>query len=90
LHLQTTMALVNSPIATQTQLPPTDGGHESPTHPALEGLANLSNIPLQEILTKQRMGSLATEYGMRDVIRWQPKNVGIPFLTSRLQLTLSR
>lgn len=76
--LQTNLALVNSPIATKTQLgrDPNDG-RVAFTHPALEGLENLSNTPLSEVLTISRVAGLATQLGMKDIIRWQPRLVGL-------------
>jgi large subunit ribosomal protein L15 len=47
------------------------------THPALEGLTNLSDVPLKEVLTKTRLAGLATAVGMREIIRWTPKDVRI-------------
>lgn len=71
------MALVHSPIATQTQSRPARSDDREPfTHPALEGLANLSEVPIGQILTKERLANLATEWGMREIMRWKPRNVG--------------
>ncbi|KAH6665636.1 ribonuclease-III-like-domain-containing protein [Halenospora varia] len=75
LSLQTNMALVHSPIATQTQSRPARSDDREPfTHPALEGLANLSEVPMGQILTKERLANLATEWGMREIMRWKPRN----------------
>ncbi|TVY42236.1 hypothetical protein LOCC1_G004768 [Lachnellula occidentalis] len=77
LTLQTNLALLNSPTtATRTHA----GGNPSDdripfSHPALEGLENLSTAPVGEILTKERLGALATQVGMRDIMRWQPRMV---------------
>lgn len=46
-------------------------------HPALEGLPNLTSIPISEVLTKQRLAQLATSYGIAEVTRWKPRNVSI-------------
>ncbi|TVY21157.1 hypothetical protein LARI1_G001472 [Lachnellula arida] len=77
LTLQTNLALLNSPTtATRTHA----GGNPSDDripfyHPALEGIENLSSAPVGEILTKERLSALATQVGMREVMRWQPRLV---------------
>ncbi|KAH7323855.1 ribonuclease-III-like-domain-containing protein [Rhexocercosporidium sp. MPI-PUGE-AT-0058] len=76
LNLQTNIALLQSPIATQTQ----STGHASDdrlpfAHPSLQGLPNLTNVPISNILTKERLGPLATQMGMREIMRWTPRNV---------------
>jgi large subunit ribosomal protein L15 len=77
LTLQTNLALLNSPTtATRTQA----GGNPSDdripfSHPALEGLENLSNTSVGEVLTKERLSALATQVGMREITRWQPRLV---------------
>jgi large subunit ribosomal protein L15 len=80
INLQATIALLHSPIATQTQtLSAADGkdqlDREPFRHPALEGLANLTNTPISVILTKQRLAQLGTQAGLREVLRWKPKMV---------------
>jgi len=68
--------LLHSPTATSTQsLPDPKDDREPFTHPALEGLANLSDVPLGEILTKKRLAGLASQMGMQEIIRWKPRNV---------------
>jgi large subunit ribosomal protein L15 len=42
----------------------------------LEGLANLGDVQVSDILTKKRLARLATQMGMPEVMRWKPKNVG--------------
>ncbi|KAG4421721.1 hypothetical protein IFR04_005097 [Cadophora malorum] len=76
LNLQTNIALLQSPTANQTQSladPSDDRLHF--VHPALEGLPNLTDVPISEILTKDRLGPLATQMGMREIMRWTPRNV---------------
>ncbi|KAK0117844.1 hypothetical protein ONS95_012166 [Cadophora gregata] len=75
LNLQTNIALLQSPTANQTQSladPSDDRLHF--THPALDGLPNLTDAPISEILTKDRLGQLATQMGMREIMRWTPRN----------------
>ena len=76
LNLQTTLALLHSPIATKTQsLPDPNDDREPYTHPALEGLANLTDVPIGEVLTRKRLAGLATQVGMREILRWKPRLV---------------
>lgn len=80
LNLQTNLALLHSPTATKTQSLPNPSDDRIPfTHPALGGLANLSDVPLGEVLSKWRLADLATAVGMREIVRWEPKNVRIAF-----------
>jgi large subunit ribosomal protein L15 len=81
LNLQTNLVLLHSPTATKTQSLPDPSDDRIPfTHPALEGLANLSNVPIGEVLTKTRIAGFATLIGMREIIRWQPKDVSLQLL----------
>ncbi|TVY34803.1 hypothetical protein LSUB1_G005662 [Lachnellula subtilissima] len=77
LTLQTNLALLNSPtIATRTHAGDSPSDDRTPfSHPALEGLENLSSAPVGEILTKEKLSALATQVGMREVMRWQPRLV---------------
>lgn len=76
LNLQTTLALLHSPVATQTQsLPDPQDGNQPFTHPALEGLANLGDVQVGDVLTKKRLARLATQMGIPEIMRWKPKNV---------------
>ncbi|KAI9047287.1 hypothetical protein LZ554_008737 [Drepanopeziza brunnea f. sp. 'monogermtubi'] len=74
--LQTNIALLQSDVATKTQTLPDPSDERVPfSHPALEGLRNLTDVPISDILNKDRLGPLATSLGMRDVIRWKPRMV---------------
>ncbi|KAH9219367.1 ribonuclease-III-like-domain-containing protein [Leptodontidium sp. 2 PMI_412] len=76
LNLQTNIALLQSPIANQTHSSSDASDDRLPfAHPSLQGLSNLTNAPISEILTKERLGPLATQMGMRDIMRWTPRNV---------------
>lgn len=80
INLQTTIALLNSKVATSTQSQPDKTDGRVPfTHPALEGLTNLTDAPISEVLTKYRLGAIATKAGMRDILRWQPRQVSFLF-----------
>ncbi|KAG9242704.1 ribonuclease-III-like-domain-containing protein [Calycina marina] len=72
--LQTTLALLNSSVATKTQtISSIEDGRVPIEHPALQGLNNLTSAPIDEVLTKYRLGGLATQAGMRDIMRWKPR-----------------
>ncbi|KAF7884935.1 hypothetical protein EAF00_010753 [Botryotinia globosa] len=78
LNLQTSLVLLQSPVATKTQLPQETDGQgtevEEPfSHPALDGLPNLTNVKVDDILSKERLANLATQIGMPDIIRWEPR-----------------
>ena len=91
LNLQTNLALLHSPTATKTQSLPNPTDDRAPfTHPALEGLANLSDVPIGEILTKTRIAGFATMIGMREILRWVPKDVRIQLAHVIVILTVFR
>ncbi|KAL2833498.1 ribonuclease-III-like-domain-containing protein [Aspergillus pseudoustus] len=70
--LQSSLALVQSPVNTQAATPD-PFGREPFTHPALEGLPNLS-LPTQKYLTnKDHLAKLAQDYQLEEVLRWSPR-----------------
>jgi large subunit ribosomal protein L15 len=76
LNLQASLALLHSPIATQTQTPADPADKRVPfTHPALDGLQNLTDVSMAEVLSKKRLAGLAAQLGMPDVLRWKPRMV---------------
>ncbi|KAL8855680.1 MAG: hypothetical protein Q9178_007691 [Gyalolechia marmorata] len=50
-------------------------GREPFKHPALEGLAGLTQQRKEAVLDKKRTAQLADKYGMVGVMRWKPKLV---------------
>ncbi|KAL8727562.1 MAG: hypothetical protein Q9166_005968 [cf. Caloplaca sp. 2 TL-2023] len=50
-------------------------GREPFKHPALEGLAGLTQQRKQAVLDKKRTAQLAGKYGLTSVLRWKPKLV---------------
>ncbi|KAK6581025.1 hypothetical protein PZA11_006513 [Diplocarpon coronariae] len=76
LTVQTNIALLQSTNATKTQSLPDNLDERVPfEHPALGGLMNVTDVPISEVLSKERLGLLATQMGMREILRWQPRNV---------------
>jgi len=73
LLIQTNLALLNSPSGTGPPAP--DPYSRVPySDPALSGLKNLSNFSVSEALSKERLGQLASSYGIAQVTRWKPRN----------------
>ncbi|KAF2646705.1 hypothetical protein P280DRAFT_16918 [Massarina eburnea CBS 473.64] len=78
-NLQTSQALLNSPQA--ESWPKDEGGRALPdeygripfTHPALDGLAGLSQVATDRVLDKERLAGIAERYGLDKVTRWVPK-----------------
>jgi len=78
LNLQTNLALLNSPTATTTQSLPDSSETRKPFHhPSLAKLQNVTDSPIAEILSKRRLAGLGTQCGMREILRWVPRNVRI-------------
>lgn len=76
LNHQTNIALLSSPIATQTQSLQDPAEERKPfRHPAVDKLQNITDAPIEEILNKRRVAGLGTQCGMRDILRWVPRNV---------------
>ncbi|KAB8303647.1 hypothetical protein EYC80_005041 [Monilinia laxa] len=73
LNLQLSLVLLQSPVATKTQLDLDTGDREPFSHPALDGLPNLRNVKVNTVLSKERLASLGTQMGMQDIIRWEPR-----------------
>lgn len=89
LNLQATLALLHSPVAMQTQSLPDPQDESQPfTHPALEGLANLGDVQVTDILTKKRLARLATQMGMPEIMRWKPRNVRSFHISLDAELTM--
>ncbi|TAQ83971.1 hypothetical protein B7494_g7697 [Chlorociboria aeruginascens] len=71
LNLQTSLELLySSEIQRQASRKSFDDDRVPFTHPALDGLVNLTNVPLSEVLNKSRMAQLAGRMGMREILRW--------------------
>lgn len=50
-------------------------GREPFKHPALDGLAGLTQQRKHAVLDKTRTAQLADKYGLVNVLRWKPKRV---------------
>ncbi|KAL3423136.1 54S ribosomal protein L15, mitochondrial [Phlyctema vagabunda] len=74
LNLQATLALLESPVASQTQSLESDARREPFRHPDLDGLRNITDVQLSDILTKERLSGFAAQVGLPRVVRWKPKS----------------
>ncbi|RDW95076.1 RNase III protein [Coleophoma crateriformis] len=75
LNMQTSLALLHSPLSTSTQSEPSANDPREPfRHTALEGLRNLADVNVSKVLTKERLGNLAVQMGLSQVVRWKPKS----------------
>jgi len=74
--MQTNLALLNSGAALkQRRSVETTAGPEPFKHPALDGLDNLTDMPIAEVLTKARLAKFASQLDMAEIMRWRPRNV---------------
>ncbi|CCU79081.1 RNase III domain-containing protein [Blumeria hordei DH14] len=74
INLQTDLALVSSePPEKSSNSMCTPDGRTPFEHPSLVGLPNLVNLPRSDVLTVEKIASLATSMGMRNVVRWHPR-----------------
>ncbi|KAI5211586.1 hypothetical protein AUEXF2481DRAFT_5242 [Aureobasidium subglaciale EXF-2481] len=67
--MQCSLALLQSPDVGLT------GKRLKLLHPALKGLTNVSDFAKNNTLDKERLASLARQYGLDAVVRWTPRNV---------------
>ncbi|KAE8349290.1 RNase III domain protein [Aspergillus coremiiformis] len=75
-QLQASLALVQNPGNTKTTATP-DSFHRVPfSHPALDGLNNLSPETKDFLTNKLKLAELARKYEMEKVLRWSPRRPG--------------
>lgn len=74
-HLQTSLALFHGSATTPFPETQDQYGREPFRHPALDGLAGVSEENKYQILNKKRMAQLADKYGLDSVVRWKPRSV---------------
>ena len=75
MQLQASLALVQNPGAASTAAEPDEFGRVPFTHPALDGLKNLSGRTKSILTDRSKLGELAQKYKMLEVLRWAPKQV---------------
>ncbi|KAL3445255.1 ribonuclease-III-like-domain-containing protein [Aspergillus insuetus] len=84
---QASLALVQSPPNTHPVAPDTYG-REPFTHPALDGLDNLSSSTKKYLTSKVNLAKVAQEYELQTVLRWTPRKPG-NLRSSGLELVLA-
>lgn len=75
MELQTSLALLSMPRGPVGGRQADSHGREPFSHPALDGLRNLSPKAKDDMVGKTRLAALARDYGFEPVIRWKPKKV---------------
>ncbi|KAJ9640074.1 hypothetical protein H2199_006308 [Coniosporium tulheliwenetii] len=76
-ELQTSLALLAAPKSPQPAWSD-EYGRKPFQHPALDGLANLTENAKRATLDKRRLANLAQTYGLDGVVRWKPKKSDNP------------
>jgi large subunit ribosomal protein L15 len=74
-QLQASLALVQNPEATNTSTPTDPHGRTPFSHPALDGLRNLSPETKSFLTDRSKLAELAQKYEMQKVLRWTPRKV---------------
>ncbi|KAJ5573489.1 uncharacterized protein N7459_007916 [Penicillium hispanicum] len=76
--LQASVALVQNPQATHASTPtsPDEHGREPFSHPALDGLKNLTADTTSILADRSKMAELANKYELQKVLRWAPAKPG--------------
>lgn len=74
--LQTSLAMVHSASSHPLVAAPDPYGRTPFQHPALEGLEVLSSEAKLDMTDRRRLAQIAEGYGLADVIRWKPRQVG--------------
>ncbi|KAL4883028.1 ribonuclease-III-like-domain-containing protein [Aspergillus karnatakaensis] len=74
-QLQASLALAQSPANTYSTPVADSFGREPFTHPALDGLDNLSSSTKKFLTNKSRLAEIADRHDLRKVLRWRPKKV---------------
>ncbi|OOF94806.1 hypothetical protein ASPCADRAFT_208468 [Aspergillus carbonarius ITEM 5010] len=72
-HLQASLALVQSPINAANAVARDAFGREPFTHPALDSLDNLDYNTKSFLTSKTKLAELAYKYDMQRVVRWCPR-----------------
>lgn len=69
--VQCSLALIEQP----SQVQPYTKKPKHYRHPAMRGVDNVSEFAKNKTLDKERLASLARQYGLDAVVRWKPRNV---------------
>ena len=71
---------MQSPSTAANAAAPDAHGREPFTHPALDGLNNLSQGMKDFLISKTQMAELAQKYELQKVLRWSPRKVSFAFI----------
>jgi len=74
--LQTSLAILAQPSPSIRTPHPDPHGREPFAHPAMDILHKLTQAARSEHVDKRRLAALAQSFGLQDVVRWKPKDVG--------------
>ena len=74
-QLQASLALAQDAGSFARRVPEDPFGRAPFTHPALDGLANLSRNTKDFLTSKSKLSTLARDYKLHNVIRWSPRMV---------------
>ncbi|KAJ5177164.1 uncharacterized protein N7482_003041 [Penicillium canariense] len=72
-QLQASLALVQNPETANTAVKKDDYGRTPFTHPALDGLKNLSPETKNFLTDRSKLAELAQKYDMQKILRWTPR-----------------
>lgn len=78
-ELQMTLALLGRSTKDVFKVPEDPHGREAFQHPATEGIEVLNGGARAHLLHHMQISALGQRYGLGDVVRWNPRNVGLPF-----------
>lgn len=73
-QLQASLALVQNPSAAASSKPD-PYGRETFSHPAVNGLRNLSSRTKNALTDRKKLADLARTYETQKVVRWNPRMV---------------
>ncbi|KAJ5908291.1 hypothetical protein N7495_000973 [Penicillium taxi] len=87
-QLQASLALVQNPPTEKTASRIDEFGRKPFSHPALEGLGNLSSQTKSFLTDRRKLAELAQKYELQKVMRWSPRKPE-DLRASGLELVLS-
>lgn len=78
-NVQCSLALIEQPVRSDVEeIERKANQHKQFAHPAMRGVRNVSDFAKNQTLDKDRLASLARQYGLDAVVRWKPRNVSSP------------
>lgn len=87
MQLQASLALVQNPATASAPVVEDQHGRVPFSHPALDGLKNLSSSTKSFLTDRAKLAELAQKYEMQRVLRWSPRKVRLPAPRFDLALT---